>query len=65
MVSKKIKSKIFGFMPHIQVVMWDFFPSSTLAIKVVSIRNLEIWSKEKRPLIFKKFYSDKKSHGTP
>ena len=35
MVSKKIKSKIFGFMPHIQVVPWDFFPSSTLAIMVV------------------------------
>ena len=36
MVSKKNKSKIWWFSPHVQGVPWDFkLPSSTLAFKVV------------------------------
>ena len=38
MVSKKNKSKIWGFMPHLQGALWDFLlPSSTLALKAVII----------------------------
>ena len=39
MVSKKDKSKIWWFSPHVQGVPWDFkLPSSTLAFKVVLIK---------------------------
>ena len=45
MVSKKNKSKIWEFRPHIQDVPWDFLlPSSTLAFKVVinkEFKNME------------------------
>ena len=64
MVSKKNKSKIWGFRHHIQGVPLDLLlPSSTLAFKIVrnffSIENLGIWSREVKPRIFKIFNRDK------
>ena len=70
MVSKKNKSKIWGFMPHIQGVPWDFsLPSSTLAFKVVLIKE---FMNMKYDMEFKNIEYDlqnlnrnKKWHGTP